>query len=185
MANRKVTDSSAIAAAAVDSTNDQFMLVDVSDTTDSASGTNKKISPDEAKILLAKTDAEIKTAYENNANTNAFTDQNVLDIAFAKGKTQTLTDAANISWNALNGNLAKVTLTDNRILDLPTNLFPGVYILYVHQDATGSRTLDLSAFNSPSGVAPILTATGLAYDILTFTTFDAVTMDVVITSNLA
>lgn len=47
MTDRKLTASTAITGASVDYDSDQLMLVDVSDTTDSASGTNKKISPQE------------------------------------------------------------------------------------------------------------------------------------------
>lgn len=45
---------------------------------------------------------------------------------------QTLTDAANIAWDASLGNVAVVTLTTDRILDNPTNLVAGgTYILIV------------------------------------------------------
>ena len=49
--SRKITQNTAITNDQVDTTNDQVPIVDVSDNTDSASGTTKKITPAE----LAKT----------------------------------------------------------------------------------------------------------------------------------
>jgi hypothetical protein len=82
----------------------------------------------------------------------------------------TLTDGANISWNAQTDPAAKVTLAGNRTLDNPTNLAAGAtYVLRVIQDATGSRTLAYgSAFKWPGGSAPTLSTAANAVDVLTF-----------------
>lgn len=82
----------------------------------------------------------------------------------------TLTDAANITWDAQLNQVASVTLAGNRTLDNPTNMKDGAtYILTVKQDATGSRTLSFgSAYKFPGGTAPTLTAAANAVDILTF-----------------
>ena len=83
---------------------------------------------------------------------------------------QTLTDAANISWNLNNGSVATVTLAGSRTLDNPTNMKTwGTYILRVIQDATGSRTLAYgAAYKWPSGTAPTLSVGANDVDILTF-----------------
>ena len=98
-----------------------------------------------------------------------------LSVANEWTKTQnfnatTLTDAANISWDAESNQVAKVTLTANRTLDNPTNMKDGAtYILRVIQDAGGTNTLAYgTAYLWPGGTAPTLTATGDAIDIITF-----------------
>lgn len=45
--SRKITENTAITGDLIDPVNDQLPIVDVSDTTDSASGTTKKITPTE------------------------------------------------------------------------------------------------------------------------------------------
>jgi hypothetical protein len=59
---------------------------------------------------------------------------------------QTLTDGANITYNAASGRNAKVTLAGNRTLDAMTNPTDGERgVLTVIQDATGTRGLTLAA----------------------------------------
>lgn len=85
----------------------------------------------------------------------------------AAGET-TLTDAANISIDFATGINFLVTLAGNRTLDNPTNVKAGQsgYIRVV-QDATGSRTLSFgSNYVFPSGVAPTLSVTANAEDML-------------------
>ena len=84
--------------------------------------------------------------------------------------TATLSDGANISWDLDTEQVAKVTLAGNRTLDNPTNMVDGgTYILRVIQDATGSRTLAYGAgYKWVGGVAPVLTTTANAVDIITF-----------------
>lgn len=82
---------------------------------------------------------------------------------------QILTDGASISWDCNNGQIATVTLGGNRSLNSPTNLKTGSYVLYIKQDATGSRTLSFgSAFKWAGGVAPVLSTSANAIDIATF-----------------
>lgn len=85
--------------------------------------------------------------------------------------TATLTDAAGIDWNLSTAQTAKVTLGGNRTLNAPTNMKDGgTYILRMVQDATGSRTLAFNAvYLFPSGIAPTLTTTPSAVDLLSCT----------------
>lgn len=82
---------------------------------------------------------------------------------------QTLTDAATINWNMNLGQIGYVILGGNRTFAAPTNLKTGTYILWVQQDATGSRTITWNAaFAWPQGVAPVLTTTANHLDIISF-----------------
>lgn len=74
---------------------------------------------------------------------------------------QTLTDAANISWNGASGQNAKVTLGGNRTLDAITSPINGIrYHLTVYQDGTGNRTLAFNAaYKFPDTTAAFLNST--------------------------
>lgn len=92
-----------------------------------------------------------------------------INMASANLTSQTLTDAASISWDISLGTIATVTLGGNRTLSNPTNLKVGTFILHVIQDGVGGRTLGYgSAFKWPAGVAPVLTTTAGARDVLSF-----------------
>lgn len=86
-------------------------------------------------------------------------------------KMNTLTDGATINWDMDDGSVAEVTLAGNRTMAAPTNLKDGgTYILHVHQDATGSRTITWNAvFKWPGGTAPTLSTGASAHDIISFT----------------
>lgn len=82
--------------------------------------------------------------------------------------TVALTDGANIATDCSTGNVFTVTLGGNRTFTAPTNQVAGAtYIWRITQDATGSRTGTFnSVFKWPSGVAPTLTTTANANDII-------------------
>jgi hypothetical protein len=82
-----------------------------------------------------------------------------------------LTDAATISWDASQNQVATVTLTaTGRTLANPTNLASGaVYILIVKQNGTGNNTLSFGAnYKWPSSATPTVTQTANSASILTF-----------------
>ena len=87
-------------------------------------------------------------------------------------KATTLTDAATIAWDLSSNQVAKVILGGNRTLGNPTFAKDGgVYVLFVTQDGTGSRTLsyDSSVYKWPTGgLTPVLTTSANRTDILTF-----------------
>ena len=102
------------------------------------------------------------TMFASPTFTGTMTDQTIT-------LSQTLTDGVTISWNTDLGRIATVTLGGNRTMAAPTNLKAGTYILYVIQDATGSRTLTWnSVFKWTAAVAPVLTTTAARRDIMTF-----------------
>ena len=101
----------------------------------------------------------------------------VISVAGIKGAvgvaastlSQTLTDGATINWDSSTGRIGTVTLAGNRTIALPTNCVADTYILYVNQDATGSRTLTWNAgFKWAGGAAPILSTTANAKDVFSF-----------------
>lgn len=82
-----------------------------------------------------------------------------------------LTDAATIAVNMSLSNNFSVTLGGNRTLGNPTNLTAGQSgVIFITQDATGSRTLAYSSYwDFPSQTAPTLTTTANAVDVLVYT----------------
>lgn len=88
-------------------------------------------------------------------------------VALNKGETA-LTDAATIATDCSLGNVFTVTLGGNRTLGAPTNLAAGAtYIWRITQDGAGGRTLAYNAvFKFQAGVAPVLTTTAAAVDII-------------------
>ena len=83
---------------------------------------------------------------------------------------QTLTWASTLAWNLNTQQVAKVTLAGTTTISNPTNMVAGgTYVLFLTQDATGSRTVTWGANYRWSGAtAPTLTTTANATDIVTF-----------------
>lgn len=84
--------------------------------------------------------------------------------------TTTLTDAASIAWDASANQVTQVTLGSSNVFATPTNLANGAsYVLTIIQDGTGGHQPSFSPnFKFQSGVAPTLTATAAARDIIVF-----------------
>lgn len=82
--------------------------------------------------------------------------------------TQTLTDAATITWNANLGAVATVTITSTGRTLTPSNLIAGgTYIVFVVQGSGGSKTITTwTNFKWPGGVVPTLSTAAGAVDII-------------------
>lgn len=95
------------------------------------------------------------------------TNANAARVKWNRG-TYALTDAATIATDCSQSNVFTVTLGGNRTLGAPTNILAGAtYIWIVTQDGTGSRTLAYnSVFKWQGGVAPTLTTTAAAKDMI-------------------
>jgi hypothetical protein len=86
----------------------------------------------------------------------------------------TLTDAATITPDFINGNVQAVTLGDNRAIANPSNIKAGAtYIIILVQDGTGSRTITSwgSNYKFSGGTAPTLTTTGGQADVITLVAY--------------
>ena len=67
-----------------------------------------------------------------------------------------------------NGTVQIITLTGNATITMPTATSGKSFILYLKQDATGSRTVTWSTVKWPGGTAPTITATASKQDIYSF-----------------
>lgn len=118
------------------------------------------------------TKAQVDSSLGGKENVDANIVRKNASQTFTKAQYQTmvtLTDAANISWNLQDGNIAQVTLGGNRTLTTPSNLGTGVWLLFVKQDGTGNRTLAYSgAYRPVGGSPPVLSTAANAVDLLTF-----------------
>jgi hypothetical protein len=104
-----------------------------------------------------------------NVTSNLRMTGGLVDIAKANIASQTLTDAATITWDGSLGQIATVTLTANRVISNVTNLKVGTYILHVIQDGTGGRTLDFQlGYRFTGNVRPTLTTIAGARDVFSF-----------------
>ena len=90
--------------------------------------------------------------------------------AAQRGAVSALTDGATITPDFALANNYSVTLGGNRTLANPTNLVAGQSgIIKISQDGTGGRTLAFGSYwDFPAGVAPTLTTTASAVDILAY-----------------
>ena len=92
-----------------------------------------------------------------------------IDIASGNVRTQTLSDAATISWDGFLGQIATVTLGGARVLSNVTNLRVGTYILHAVQNSSGGSTLTFSnQYKFTSNIQPSLTANANARDMFSF-----------------
>lgn len=73
-----------------------------------------------------------------------------------------------ITLNLSNGSVQIITLTGNATITMPTAAAGKSFILFLRQDATGSRTVTWSTVKWPSEVAPTLTTTASRQDVFSF-----------------
>jgi len=80
-----------------------------------------------------------------------------------------LTDGATIALNWNSANVQSVTLAGNRTFTFANPLSGGRYMIYLTQDATGSRTITWPTIKWANGTTPVLTTTASKTDIITIT----------------
>jgi len=122
-----------------------------------------------SSALTASDSIDFITVLGDTLNIGVPSDNTVTASKFSYAEA-TLTDGANISWNAQSAPIAKVTLGGNRTLNAPSNSVAGQFIsLLVIQDGTGSRTLTWNAvYEFTADTAPTLTTTANYGDLFTF-----------------
>jgi hypothetical protein len=115
-----------------------------------------------------------QTALDLKANLASPTFTGTVTAPIYASTPQTLTDAATIAWDPVNGLNASVTLGGNRTLSFTTTPTAGSYgTLVVTQDATGGRTITLPStankiLGSTSTTTIALSSAANAKDILNF-----------------
>ena len=67
-----------------------------------------------------------------------------------------------------NGTVQIITLTGNATITMPTATSGKSFIIFLKQDATGSRTVTWSTVKWPGGTAPTITSTASRQDIFSF-----------------
>jgi hypothetical protein len=104
-----------------------------------------------------------------NVSSNICMTGGLVDTAKANILSQTLTDAATITWDASNGQIATVTLNGNRVLSNITNIRVGTYVLHVVQNTSGGSSLTFEqGYRFTGNIAPPLTTTANSRDVFTF-----------------
>lgn len=139
MANRKLSDHTAITGANVNAAADYIEILDVSDTTDAASGTNKKILPSQLLIAIGAEPAK-------GADDNYVTDAEKVVIGNTSG---TNTGDQNLSGYLLSSTAAttyepKKGSDDNFVTDAQ---------LVVISNTSGTNTGDNATNSQYSGLA--------------------------------
>lgn len=96
----------------------------------------------------------------------------------------TIPYSTTLNWDVDSARIFSVTLSSpNTLLNMPSNLRPGAFIIYVKQDEIGSRSLNFaSGIRSARGQAPLLSTNPNAVDILSFVS-DGTYLDVSIQAN--
>jgi hypothetical protein len=73
-----------------------------------------------------------------------------------------------ITISLTNGTVQIITLTGNATITMPTATSGKSFIMFLKQDATGSRTVTWSTVKWPAGTAPTITSTASKQDIFSF-----------------
>ena len=104
-----------------------------------------------------------------------------------RGTVSALTDGATITPDFAASNNFSVTLGGNRTLANPTNLVAGQSgVIFITQDGTGSRTLAYGSYwKFSGGVAPTLTTTASAVDVLVYVVQSSTRIDAQLVTNLS
>lgn len=159
---------------------DELEIVDKSDTSQAATGTNKRIqmsnliAPENVQDVVGAmlTDSSsVDFSYDDGAGTaTAAVKDGAPPLSPA---TVTLTDGATITWATAGArqNNARVTLGGNRTLDITGEVDGATGLLIVKQDGTGGRTLTLpgsSLVINDGGGAVTLSTGANDIDILTW-----------------
>ena len=108
--------------------------------------------------IVGTTDTQTLT---NKTLTNP-TITNYTETAFSANSSTAITLALT------NGTVQIITLTGNATITMPTAGAGKSFIMFLRQDATGSRTVTWSTVNWPGGTAPTITSTASKQDIYSF-----------------
>lgn len=125
-----------------------------------------------ANVLVFGTSSTEDFRIDSNGNLNVSVGLHVtgtVSDSKANVLSQTLSDAASISWDASLGRVATVTLGGARTLANATNIRVGTYVLKVQQNTTGGSTLTFGTqYKFTANVTPTLTSAANSVDIFSF-----------------
>lgn len=107
-----------------------------------------------------------------NKTTNNVAIANTLNVAALNNSGnvawQTLTCSGTVLWNLSIGKIASLTLNTSCTFST-SNLCIDTCLLHIYQDSIGGRNITWPGnFKWPSGIAPTLSTSGNAHDIITF-----------------
>ena len=113
------------------------------------------------------------TAQVLGVNTGSLNGTKLYLSGNAAAEIVTLSDGANIIPDFTTGNNFEVTLAGNRTLNNPTGVTTGQSgVIFVKQDATGSRTLGVQThWQFAGGTAPTFTTTANAVDVIGYVVY--------------
>ena len=113
------------------------------------------------------------TAQVLGVNTGSLNGTKLYLSGNAAAEIVTLADGANIVPDFTTGNNFEVTLAGNRTLNNPTGVTTGQSgVIFVKQDATGSRTLGVQThWQFAGGTAPTFTTTANAVDVIGYVVY--------------
>jgi hypothetical protein len=134
-----------------------------------ASLINASSSPTTGVITTADSSGEL-TLQTNGTNALVLAAGKVIDPAVTN-YTETPFSANSstaITIALTNGTVQIITLTGNATITMPTATSGKSFIMYLKQDATGSRTVTWSTVKWAGGTAPTITSTASRQDILSF-----------------
>ena len=134
-------------------------------------------------IFTGETSLSIKTKYELNTNTNAYTNSEKILVSTAvqannntifsgvnSNNSISITSTTNsLIWTGLESNLYKINLVRDSILTNPTNpVNNAIYQFIITQNTTGLWSLTYgNMFKFPDGIAPVINANPNSKGILT------------------
>jgi len=135
-----------------------------------------KSSADSSGILQLQTGANI-TALTIDASQN-ITFSGTVTLANAIVTNPTVTNYIETAYVAntstaltvslANGTIQILTLTGNATITMPTAVAGKSFVIFLRQDATGSRSVTWSTVNWPGATAPTVTGTASKQDIFSF-----------------
>jgi hypothetical protein len=97
-----------------------------------------------------------------NFTTNNITLTSYTETAFSANSSTAIT------LTTANGTVQVITLTGTATITMPTAVAGKSFLMYLKQDATGSRAITWSTVKWPGGTTPTITSTASKMDIFSF-----------------
>jgi len=134
-----------------------------------ASTINASVSPTTGIITTADSTGDL-TLQTNGTSALALSAGKVINPSVTNytETAYTANSSTAITLALTNGTVQIITLTGNATITMPTAAVGKSFIMYLRQDATGSRSVTWSTVNWASATAPTITGTASKQDIYSF-----------------